>query len=145
MVNPDSPGVLIWHASIALLIVYLEFTYAYQLAFSFIVPNYSKPFVLYLVIFHLILILDILLLFNTRFYEKGQLVQSRKTIFMHVVRSFLFKRSIAFVGIIFRAIFSYKVPDEYMPIQNLLDCIFVIKVREVFATIDKFVVVFNVS
>lgn len=145
MINPDSPVLLIWHAFTSVVITLLEVAYAYKLAFSVDSPNYEGQELLIFNVAHLILVFDLLLLFNTKYYEKGSLVNSRKRIFVHVITNGFFYRVVAFSGIIYRAITDFNTSPQFIPLQNLLDTFFILKIGVIFETIDKFVVIFKVS
>ncbi len=145
MFNPDSPLLLIWHILTSIVISYLELLYAYQLAFSNFHPNFDYHYKLIIIASNAVLLLDILLLFNTKYYDKGSLVHSRKRIVMHVLKDAFLMRLVPFAGIVFRTVLKFETPEHLVFTQNVLDCLFMLKISDIFLTIDKFVVIFKVS
>lgn len=145
MINPDSFSFLIWKIFIGCVITYIEITTAYQIAFSLEQPEFDEASLLTTVILFILVIIDNLLVLNTKFYVKGKMVTYRKAVIIHHLKKFYPLTFIPFIGIVYRLARGGTIDRDLIVVQNILDFLFIYKMFDVFETIDKLSVAFKFS
>lgn len=145
MINPDSFEHLIWRIFIGCVISYVEINVAYQIAFSFEHPNFEYSNMITVVVLYGLIIVDNLLILNTKFYEKGRMVTYRKAVIVHHMKKLYPLTFIPFLGFFYRLSRGMHIEQEEIVAQNILDFLFVYKMFDVFETIDKLSVAFKFS
>lgn len=145
MINPDSFSFLMWKIFIGIVITAIEIMTAYQLAFSIENPNFMDGSEVTILVLYGFVILDNLLVLNTKFYDKGRMVTHRKAVVVHHLKRLYPLTFIPFIGIGFRVAHGMNVGPDEVVLQNILDFLFIYKMFDVFETIDKLSVAFKFS
>lgn len=147
MISPDNPVYIVWNAFISLITIVIGITISYKMAFSINEPNFDKPLVPYLIFGYCVILLDLLLEFNLKFYEKGHMIACRKLAVKNAFKKGIHFKIIPFAGFFLRAGLGFDVPATpgMIVLQGLLDLLFVYRIIILFSSMDKYSILFKLS
>lgn len=147
MISPDNPFYIVWNAFISVITIVIGITISYKMAFSINEPNIPRPVIPYLVLGYCIILLDLLLEFNLKFYEKGHMIACRKLAFKNAIKNGIHFKIVPFAGFFLRAGFGFEVPatSDMIVLQGLLDLLFVYRIITLFSSMDKYSILFKLS
>jgi hypothetical protein len=145
MISPDNPFYIIWNAIVSVITTVIGIAISYKMAFSLTEPNFSEPVIPYLVVGYCIILSDLLVEFNLKFYEKGHMIACRKLAFMNAMRNGIYWKLIPFAGFFFRAVMRFDIPEDMVVLQVLLDLLYVYRIITLFSSLDKYSILFKLS
>lgn len=145
MISPDNPFYIVWNATVSVITTIIGISISYKMAFSLTEPNFPEGTIPYLIAGYCIIMTDLLVEFNLKFYEKGHIIACRKLAFMNAMKHGIYWKLIPFAGFFFRAGMSFQVPQNMIVLQGLLDLLFVYRIVTLFSSLDKYSILFKLS